>query len=134
MAISVNINKSSNRIYLSVTDNFHFPDFFGAWRNTLQHPDYHPSQSMVWDLSQMNASSLLESDLERIAEFMQGQARVTGYTTQVALIAPTKATYGLASSYLNFLLEDQGNFSLFRSLASGEGWLQSRRNEKEATE
>ena len=88
---------------------------------------------MVWDLSQMNASSLLDSDLERIAEFMQGHARVSGHTTNVALIAPTKATYGLANSYLNILLEDQKNFGLFRSLASGEAWLQTHGHEKEAT-
>ncbi len=134
MAISVSFNKISNRVYLSVTDNFHFPDFFGAWRDILQHPDYQANQTMVWDLSQMNASSLLESDLQRIAEFMQGQARVSGYTTNVALIAPTKATYGLADSYLKFLLEDQTNFSLFRTLNNGEAWLQTCAEEKEAAE
>lgn len=89
---------------------------------------------MVWDLSQMNASSLLESDLQRIAEFMHGQARASGYFTNVALIAPTKATYGLASSYLNFLLDDQKNFALFRSLPSGEAWLQTQCDEQEAAQ
>lgn len=134
MAISVTINKQSNRIFLTVTDSFHFPDFFGAWREVLKHTDYLSSQTMIWDLTQMNASSLMDSDLQRIAEFMQGQTRANGYVTRVALIAPTKATYGLANSYLKFLLEDQMNFSIFRSLANGEAWLDSQPNQQEATE
>ena len=134
MAISVHINTRSNRIYLSVTENFRFPDFFGAWRDILQHPDHQHNQTMVWDLSQIDASSLLDSDLERIAEFMQGQARASGYKTHVALIAPTKATYGLASSYLKFLLEDQTDFSIFRNLANGEAWLDTHNGQQEASQ
>jgi len=134
LAISVFITPQTTRFFLSVTDHFRFPDFFGAWREILGHPDYHPSQTMVWDLSQMDASSLLESDLRRIAEFMQGQARVSGQNTHVALIAPTKATYGLASSYLEYLLEDQTDFLIFRTLASGEAWLDQHRVQKEATD
>lgn len=134
MAISVLVSKQPNRVFLSVTDSFRFPDFFGAWREILQHPDFQPNHTMIWDLSKMDASSLLDSDLRRIAEFMQGQTRVSGFTTSIALIAPTRATYGLASSYLTFLLEDQNNFSIFRSLASGEAWLQSRQEEQAAAE
>ena len=134
MAISVRILSQSNRVYLSVTDNFRFLDFFGAWREILQNPDFQPNHTMVWDLSKIDASSLLDSDLRRIAEFMQGQIRVSGFTTSVALIAPTKAIYGLANSYLTFLLEDQNNFSIFRTLASGEAWLQSRQNQQEASD
>ncbi len=134
MAITVLVSNQFNRVFLSVTDSFHFPDFFGAWRQILQHPNFQPNHSMVWDLSKMDASSLLESDLRRIAEFMQGQTRVSGFATSVALIAPTRATYGLASSYLTFLLEDQTNFAIFRTLASAEAWLQSHQDEQAAAE
>ena len=134
MAISVRIDTQSNRIFLSVTDSFRFPDFFGAWRKILQNPDYEPNQTMVWDLTTMDASSLLDSDLERIAEFMQGQARVSGCPINVALIAPTRATYGLAKSYLAFLLEGQTNFSIFRSRTSGEAWLQQCLDQKKAVD
>jgi len=133
LAISFQIDSQCNRIIFSVTDNFHFPDFFGAWRELLKHSDFQLDQTMIWDLSQMEASNLLDSDLRRIAEFMQGQTRVNGQFTQVALIAPTKATYGLASTYLNFLLEDQESFLIFRTRARGEAWLDSCSSQSKAS-
>ena len=132
MAISVFFNLQKKRISLSVTDHFLFPDFLGAWSDILQRPDFLPELTMVWDLSPLEASSFLDSDLQRIAEFLQGQARVSGHVIHVALIAPAKATYGLASSYLEYLLEDQTNFSVFRTRKSGEEWLDSKGKEGEA--
>ena len=130
MSIEFNIDLKSQRKIFTVTDEFCFPDFFQAWRQALLHQNHAQHQCMIWDLSNLNAACLMESDLQRIAQFMQGQNMVDRSPINVALIAPTKATYGLARTYLNYIINDQEHFSIFRDKESAEQWLNSRRTQR----
>ena len=132
MTIEFNIDLKSQRKIFTMTDDFCFPDFFQAWRQSLLHQHHTAHQCMIWDLTRLNAACLMESDLQRIAQFMQGQNQIDNFSINVALIAPTKATYGLASTYLNFIIDDHEHFAIFRSMDQAEKWLSIRSGEREA--
>ena len=83
---------------------------------------------MIWDLTTLDTTQLLESDLQRIAHFMRGQNMVDSYSIKIAMIAPTKATYGLASTYLDLILDDRTHISIFRSRPAAIQWLKTQKD------
>lgn len=128
MTISLRLNSSNHCAYFSVSDSFQFADFHNSWREFLIQCPGRACRGMIWDLSAMDTSSVLESDLHRIAEFMVGQIQLAGSSLSVALVAPTKATHDMANSYLNLLLDGSEFFSVFNTLAAAEQWLKEQQS------
>ncbi len=126
MAIFFHIDHSKERLRFSATVRFTFSEFSSAWDPFRQKNPFNDCSSLLWDLSAMDASSVMESDLQKVVEYLLSSNGIGRQPVDVALVVPTRATSGLARTYLGILMEDQEHFEVFRSVQAGVDWLDER--------
>lgn len=130
LALKFAYDSARKRLHLTATERFTFQDFRTVWAPFRANNTFTDCGSTLWDLSVLDATDVLESDLNEAVEHLLNPHEANPIPMNVALVVPPRAAAGMARTYLGVLMEDQDHFSVFLTLESALGWLDQRGQEE----
>ena len=125
LAVQTTIDAAAGIITHKVTGDLLIEDVQQAFAVRTGHPDYRPGMSILWDLSQANASRMTSSDIRRIAGQNKARLKKAGVPYKAAFLAPRDIEFGLSRMYEMFADASLVENRVFRTLEYARRWLSS---------
>lgn len=92
------------------------------FRQMLEHPDFEPGMSSVWDLRQCDVSAMNAESFRAIADYSAQRAKDRG-TARVAYVSDTNFAFGLSRMFEVVGKVAHLETRAFRDIASAEAWV-----------
>lgn len=121
--VQTTIDGATGIVTHKVVGDLLFDDIRQAFTERTNHPDFKPGMSVLWDLSEGNASKLTSDDIRRIAARNKAQLKKSGVPYKAAFLAPRDIEFGLSRMYEMFIEDAMVDNRVFRTLDEARRWL-----------
>ena len=125
MAVQTTIDAAAGIVTHKVTGDLLVEDVQQAFAERTGHSDFRPGMSILWDLSEANASRMTSSDIRRIAGQNKARLKKAGVPYKAAFLAPRDIEFGLSRMYEMFADASLVENRVFRNLEDARRWLSS---------